>query len=129
MRKALPQVLEERVFGPLGMKDTGFWVPPGSRERLASAYRLESGHLQLQEAAATSAWTSAPAFPDAAAGLDRRALDARHGRAGTGGLVQLQRASADRDDIGEEERSVIHDPSNRPTGKQKACNPSSMIGA
>ena len=68
-RKALPQVLEERVFGPLGMKDTGFWVPPGSRERFASAYRLESGHLQLQEAAATSAWTSAPAFPDAASGL------------------------------------------------------------
>ena len=68
-RRALPQVLEERIFGPLGMKDTGFWVPPGSRERFVSAYRLESGHLQLQEAAATSAWTSAPAFPDAAAGL------------------------------------------------------------
>ena len=68
-RKALPQVLEERIFGPLGMKDTGFCVPPGSRERFVSAYRLESGHLQLQEAALRSAWTSAPAFPDGAAGL------------------------------------------------------------
>jgi len=68
-RKALPQVLEERIFGPLGMKDTGFRVPPGSRGRLVSAYRLDSGHLQLQEAALRSAWTSAPAFPDAAAGL------------------------------------------------------------
>ena len=68
-RKALPQVLEERIFGPLGMKDTGFWVPPGSRQRFVSSYRLESGHLQLQEAAATSAWMSAPAFPDGAAGL------------------------------------------------------------
>jgi len=68
-RKTLPQLLEERIFGPLGLKDTGFSVPPGSRERFVSAYRLDSGHLQLQDAAATSPWTSAPAFPDAAAGL------------------------------------------------------------
>jgi CubicO group peptidase (beta-lactamase class C family) len=74
-RKALPQVLEERVFGPLGMKDTGFVVPPGKRERFVSAYRVESGHLQLHDAAATSVWSSAPAFPDAAAGLISTADD------------------------------------------------------
>jgi CubicO group peptidase (beta-lactamase class C family) len=36
---------------------------------LVSAYRLESGRAQLEDAAAASLWMSAPAFPDAAAGL------------------------------------------------------------
>jgi CubicO group peptidase (beta-lactamase class C family) len=74
-RKALPQVLEERICGPLGMKDTGFVVPAPRRERFVSAYRLESGYLQLHDAAAASAWTSGPAFPDAAAGLVSTADD------------------------------------------------------
>jgi len=74
-RKPLPQVLQERLFGPLGMKDTAFLVPAARRERFVSAYRLEAGRAQLYDAPATSAWNSAPAFPDAAAGLVSTADD------------------------------------------------------
>ena len=73
--KPLPQLLKERVFEPLGMKDTGFVVPAAQRERFVSAYRLEAGRAQLCDAAATSPWNSAPAFPDAAAGLVSTADD------------------------------------------------------
>lgn len=38
---SLGTVLERRVFGPLGMKDSGFVVPPEKRERQASAYGFD----------------------------------------------------------------------------------------
>jgi CubicO group peptidase (beta-lactamase class C family) len=74
-RRPLPQLLQERIFGPLGMKDTSFFVPPAKRERFVSAYRLEAGRAQLYDAPATSPWASAPVFPDAAAGLVSTADD------------------------------------------------------
>jgi CubicO group peptidase (beta-lactamase class C family) len=33
--------LQERIFGPLGMVDTAFWVPPGKQHRVAEPYRLD----------------------------------------------------------------------------------------
>ena len=36
----LGEVLERRIFGPLGMRDTGFTVPPAKRGRRAAAARL-----------------------------------------------------------------------------------------
>jgi CubicO group peptidase (beta-lactamase class C family) len=74
-RKPLPLVLKERIFDPLGMRDTAFMVPAGKRERLVSAYRPEAGRAQLYDAPATSPWATAPAFPDAAAGLVSTADD------------------------------------------------------
>ncbi|WP_204101474.1 serine hydrolase domain-containing protein [Occallatibacter savannae] len=42
----LGEVLLHRIFEPLGMTDTGFWVPPEKRERRASAYGFdEQGRL------------------------------------------------------------------------------------
>ncbi len=35
----LEEFLEERVLGPLGMTDTGFWVDPERADRLATVYR------------------------------------------------------------------------------------------
>jgi hypothetical protein len=35
--------LEERMFGPLGMKDTGFDVPAEKMSRLAKTYKLVDG--------------------------------------------------------------------------------------
>ena len=35
----LEDFLQERVFEPLGMTDTGFWVEPQQAERLATVYR------------------------------------------------------------------------------------------
>lgn len=37
--KPLEDYLQERVFGPLGMTDTGFWVEPEQADRLATVYR------------------------------------------------------------------------------------------
>jgi CubicO group peptidase (beta-lactamase class C family) len=42
---ALDELLAERVFGPLGMTDTGFHVPEEKRDRLAPMYALAGGRL------------------------------------------------------------------------------------
>ena len=45
--RPLDVFMQERVFGPLGMTDTGFWVEPGDVGRLTTAYRpRESGGLE-----------------------------------------------------------------------------------
>jgi CubicO group peptidase (beta-lactamase class C family) len=36
----------ERIFGPLGMKDTGFWCPEDQQHRLAALYTVSSGRTQ-----------------------------------------------------------------------------------
>jgi CubicO group peptidase (beta-lactamase class C family) len=70
--RPLPEVLHERIFGPLGMTDTGFVVPDAAADRLAAAYVPApgtDGGLVLLDDPAGSAWRRAPAFPDAANGL------------------------------------------------------------
>jgi CubicO group peptidase (beta-lactamase class C family) len=47
--KPLDQYLEDRIFRPLGMNDTGFWVPPEKRDRLAQVYRPSNGTLTPYE--------------------------------------------------------------------------------
>ena len=43
---------QQKILGPLGMVDTGFWVPPEKRARLASIYiRDANGTLILADAA------------------------------------------------------------------------------
>jgi CubicO group peptidase (beta-lactamase class C family) len=45
--KAFPEFLEERLFGPLGMKDTSFYLTPGQLARLSRSYkRTEAGELE-----------------------------------------------------------------------------------
>lgn len=63
--KPLGDLMQERLFGPLGMVDTGFSVPAGQVERLASAYRLdsESGRLVVFDRGAGGLFARAPAFP------------------------------------------------------------------
>ncbi|MBV9513996.1 MAG: beta-lactamase family protein [Mycobacteriaceae bacterium] len=39
--KELHEVLAERIFGPLGMHDTGFFVTPEGRRRAATMYKLD----------------------------------------------------------------------------------------
>ena len=41
--KPLGQVLAERIFSPLGMRDTGFEPPPEARERRARMYGFDAG--------------------------------------------------------------------------------------
>ncbi|MEU6850461.1 serine hydrolase domain-containing protein [Actinacidiphila alni] len=67
--RALADFLAERIFGPLGMTDTGFTVPAAALDRLTSAYSPgPDGTLRLSEAPAVS-WTRPPAFASGAGGL------------------------------------------------------------
>ncbi|MFD4940416.1 serine hydrolase domain-containing protein [Streptomyces virginiae] len=63
-------VLAERVFEPLGMRDTAFAVPPGEIGRFTSYYRAASdgGGLELVDAP-DGEWSTLPAFPSGAGGL------------------------------------------------------------
>ncbi len=45
----LDEVLEELVFAPLGMADTGFMPPPGARKGLAGRYTHRGGRLARLE--------------------------------------------------------------------------------
>lgn len=39
--EALDTFLEKRILTPLGMEDSGFWVPPNKQDRLAEAFALD----------------------------------------------------------------------------------------
>nr|BBH85360.1 serine hydrolase [Thermosporothrix sp. COM3] len=63
--------LRERIFEPLGMKDTGFSVPPDKLHRLASSYIADpaTGTLKLFDGVQESRWSRPPIFPSGATGL------------------------------------------------------------
>ncbi|HEU4616929.1 MAG TPA: serine hydrolase domain-containing protein [Gammaproteobacteria bacterium] len=63
--------LRERIFDPLGMKDTAFWVPPEKIDRLPGFYFLNraTGKLEFFDDPARSAWASEPAFESGGGGL------------------------------------------------------------
>ncbi len=67
----LETFLRERLFEPLGMKDTGFSVPEASLDRLATSYWTDptSGKLTVYDEARGSQWSRPPAFPSGAGGL------------------------------------------------------------
>ena len=60
------EVLQTRVFDPLGMKNTGFWTE--HTDRLATAYRPTPEGLVVWDEPDGS-WSRPPAFGDGAAGL------------------------------------------------------------
>jgi CubicO group peptidase (beta-lactamase class C family) len=63
--------LRERIFAPLGMKDTGFSVPDEKLDRLATSYWInpETGALDVYDEARGGQWSRPPAFPSASGGL------------------------------------------------------------
>jgi CubicO group peptidase (beta-lactamase class C family) len=67
----LETFLRERLFEPLGMKDTGFSVPAASLDRLATSYWTDpgSGKLVIYDEAKDGQWSRPPAFPSGAGGL------------------------------------------------------------
>jgi CubicO group peptidase (beta-lactamase class C family) len=73
----LETFFRERIFGPLGMEDTGFHVPAEKLNRLATCYQTDSktGALELYDGVEDSQWSRPPAFPDATGGLVSTADD------------------------------------------------------
>lgn len=67
--QSLSRFCEERIFRPLGMHDTSFFVPPAKIERLAHAYRSEGDGLLVSDEPATGKWSRPPPFEHGAAGL------------------------------------------------------------
>jgi CubicO group peptidase (beta-lactamase class C family) len=75
--RPLGEFLNERVLGPLGMRDTGFHVPADRMGRLTAAYRPdpETGALVLSDDRGQSRWGQPPAFPAGGGGLVSTADD------------------------------------------------------
>jgi CubicO group peptidase (beta-lactamase class C family) len=69
--QSFEEFLRDRIFEPLGMKDTGFSVPAEKLDRLATSYWTdgETGALGLYDGVADSQWSRSPAFPSGAGGL------------------------------------------------------------
>ncbi|MGW0081412.1 serine hydrolase domain-containing protein [Streptomyces sp. NPDC003393] len=73
--RTLPEFLAERVFEPLGMRDTAFEVPAAKRDRFTSYYRVaESGAPELADRP-DGDWSSIPPFPSGGGGLVSTADD------------------------------------------------------
>jgi CubicO group peptidase (beta-lactamase class C family) len=63
--------LEQRIFEPLGMKDTGFHVPKKQLGRLTTCYSTnpESRQLEVFDDGEDSQWASPPVFPAGGGGM------------------------------------------------------------
>lgn len=81
------QFLKERIFNPLGMNDTDFFVPSDKAHRFAACYSADpkggfnplaadrKGDLTLQDDPATSSFLSPPSFISGGGGLCSTAAD------------------------------------------------------
>jgi CubicO group peptidase (beta-lactamase class C family) len=69
--KSFGAFLAERIFDPLGMKDTAFHVPPEKIDRLTEFYRFnhQTNTLDVFETAASTAWRAEPPFESGGGGL------------------------------------------------------------
>ncbi|KQU64926.1 serine hydrolase [Aminobacter sp. DSM 101952] len=69
--------MQERIFGPLGMKDTGFHVPADKVGRLATAYSrdFQTGKLGVYDEAKGGLFASSPSFEAGGGGLVSTADD------------------------------------------------------
>lgn len=47
--QAYEKFMDERLFAPLGMRDTSFWLTPEQVERLAKSYRPDAAKTDLEE--------------------------------------------------------------------------------
>ena len=67
----LERFLQDRIFEPLGMVDTGFSVPPDQAHRLTTAYAPDpdTGELDRFDGNRNGYWNRPPALPNAAGWL------------------------------------------------------------
>jgi CubicO group peptidase (beta-lactamase class C family) len=69
--KSLEEFLRERIFAPLGMKDTSFSVSESKLDRLASSYwtNPSTGEFEIFDGVDDSRWASLPVFESGSGGL------------------------------------------------------------
>ena len=67
----LEDFLRERIFEPLGMVDTAFWVPPEKRDRFLPSYGYDMATMQpvIDDEPDGGQWSAPPPFPSGAGGL------------------------------------------------------------
>lgn len=70
--RPLGELLGERLFDPLRMRDTAFVAPPG---RLPTSFAAGDSGLVVFDPAVDSRWSVPPSFPDARGGLVSTATD------------------------------------------------------
>jgi CubicO group peptidase (beta-lactamase class C family) len=72
--KSFPDFLQERIFAPLGMKDTGFFVPGEKLDRVATIYQVDAakGLVAMPRDPAIS---EPPGLPSGGGGLYSTARD------------------------------------------------------
>jgi CubicO group peptidase (beta-lactamase class C family) len=69
--RKLEAFFRERIFAPLGMKDTGFSVPEAKLDRLATCYQTDpaTGRLAVFDEARGGRWARPPVFESGGGGL------------------------------------------------------------
>ncbi len=75
--QSLEAFCHERIFAPLGMRDTGFSVPAATLDRLPPSYRAdpETGALIVHDDPSDSPWSHPPDFASGGGGLVSTASD------------------------------------------------------
>jgi CubicO group peptidase (beta-lactamase class C family) len=71
----LDQFFKERIFKPLQMADTEFFVPADKSDRFAANYNYKDGKLTLKDDPKTSRYLENPAFKSGGGGLCSTASD------------------------------------------------------
>ena len=73
---AFPDFLQEHLFGPLGMTDSGFYVPDDRIDRFAACYGpTPEGGMRLLDAPISSEYREPPAMPGGGGGMVASAHD------------------------------------------------------
>ncbi|HXY00615.1 MAG TPA: serine hydrolase domain-containing protein [Candidatus Limnocylindrales bacterium] len=73
--QSLPDFMQEHIFKPLGMKDTGFFVPADKRSRFVTLYRSnEKGELVVENGFGGD-YSTQPTMPSGGGGLVSTAED------------------------------------------------------
>jgi CubicO group peptidase (beta-lactamase class C family) len=75
--RPLGDLLRERLFEPLGMRDTGFWLPAERAAELPGYYMTDfsTGKMAEHDTSPPELWSAPPAFPSGSAGLISTADD------------------------------------------------------
>jgi CubicO group peptidase (beta-lactamase class C family) len=73
---SFPDFLQEHLFGPLGMTDSGFYVPDDRIDRFAACYGpTPEGGMRLLDAPISSEYREPPAMPGGGGGMVASAHD------------------------------------------------------